>query len=149
MQHNGKISGFSGDYRWLSNFWISPIEFVDLVFPSSEHAYQAAKSEDHADWIRFTHITTPGKAKAAGRLIRVREGWDDMKIDVMHEILQVKFYDPTLKQKLLTTGDAELIEENTWGDSFWGICGGKGHNHLGKLLMQVRAELKEQHQIPF
>jgi len=46
-----------------------------------------------------------------------------------------------LAQKLVDTGARDLIEGNTWGDTFWGISGGKGENNLGKLLINQREEL--------
>ena len=65
-----------------------------------------------------------------------------MKIDIMRQVLKSKFtQNPELKAKLIATGDAELIEGNNWNDRFWGVCRGVGQNHLGKLLMEVRAEL--------
>jgi hypothetical protein len=59
----------------------------------------------------------------------------------MTEIIRLKFQNPGLKAKLLATGNQELIEGNTWGDCYWGVCEGNGQNHLGKILMQVREEL--------
>jgi hypothetical protein len=58
----------------------------------------------------------------------------------MRECLSQKFADPTLRARLLETGDRDLIEENTWNDRFWGVCRGHGGNHLGKLLMAIRTE---------
>ena len=64
----------------------------------------------------------------------------------MYEIVKDKFSrNPELRVKLLNTGDIELIEGNYWGDTFWGVCNGKGENHLGKILMRVRKELAEIH----
>jgi predicted NAD-dependent protein-ADP-ribosyltransferase YbiA (DUF1768 family) len=50
---------------------------------------------------------------------------------------------PELRVKLLNTGDLQLVEGNYWGDTFWGVCNGKGENHLGKILMRVRKELAD------
>jgi ribA/ribD-fused uncharacterized protein len=72
----------------------------------------------------------------------MRDDWNDIKIDVMRDLLQEKFSDDDLRELLLATGDAELIEGNTWNDYFWGVCLGEGQNWLGKLLMEVRKELK-------
>jgi hypothetical protein len=63
-----------------------------------------------------------------------------VKLDVMLGLLRRKFTQLDLRRQLLATGDAELIEDNDWGDHFWGVCMGVGENHLGKLLMQVRGE---------
>jgi predicted NAD-dependent protein-ADP-ribosyltransferase YbiA (DUF1768 family) len=62
----------------------------------------------------------------------------------MLHLLQQKFSDPVLKEKLLATGGAVLVEGNTWGDTFWGVYKRNGMNHLGRLLMKVRAECRGQ-----
>lgn len=146
MNYTGKIAGFFGEYRWLSNFWMIPIMMGPYRFPSAEHVYQAAKSENPSDWERFQHIETPGYAKKAGRLIKMRADWDDIKVEAMAEILEAKFTNPELRQKLLDTQNHELIEENNWGDSFWGNDPRykKGVNALGLLLMRERAKLRNQ-----
>ena len=60
----------------------------------------------------------------------------------MRELLELKFEKEPRKTWLLTTGDRELIEENHWGNTFWGVCNGIGENNLGNLLMVVRDKLK-------
>ena len=60
----------------------------------------------------------------------------------MKDLLFLKFSEEPLKNKLLETGDSELIEGNVWGDTFWGICNGQGSNMLGVLLTYVRHCLK-------
>jgi len=60
----------------------------------------------------------------------------------MTDLVRQKFSNPQLAKQLLDTKDFELIEGNTWGDTFWGVCSGKGQNNLGKILMQIRNELK-------
>lgn len=146
MEYTGKIAGFFGEYRWLSNFWMVPITMGPYTFPSAEHAYQAAKSLYPSDWERFQFIETPDYAKKAGRLLRMRDGWDDIKVMAMAEILEAKFTNPELRQKLLATQNHKLIEENNWGDSFWGNDPKrkKGVNALGLLLMRERAKLRGQ-----
>jgi hypothetical protein len=57
------------------------------------------------------------------------------------DILAAKFKEPWLRDQLIATGDAELIEGNTWNDTFWGVCNGKGSNFLGKALMDIRKKL--------
>ena len=66
-----------------------------------------------------------------------------MKLKVMEDILRIKFSIPKLKQDLLNTGEVELVEGNWWKDDFWGVCTEKGQNHLGKILMKLRKEFKE------
>jgi ribA/ribD-fused uncharacterized protein len=85
-----------------------------------------------------------GQSKKLGKRVELRPDWEDVKIDIMRQVLKSKFtQNPELKAQLIATGDAELIEGNNWNDRFWGVCRGKGQNHLGKLLMEVRAELMD------
>lgn len=142
MNQKPPITEFSGEHRWLSNFWMSPLEMYGWRFPSSEHAFQAAKSLDRADWIIIGTLSTPGQAKRYGkRFIQLRPDWEGIKVDAMGSILEAKFQNPDLRARLIATGDAELIEGNHWGDTFWGVCKGVGQNHLGKLLMELRQSL--------
>ncbi len=139
-----EIRGFFGEYRWLSNFWPAPVKMYGLEYPTVEHAYQAAKTldEEEREFIRLQ--STPGKAKRAGKTITVREDWETFKVGAMKILLERKFSIPHLKEKLLATGDALLVEENDWGDTFWGECRGTGQNILGKLLMEIRESLKNE-----
>lgn len=132
------IDRFQGQYRFLSNFWEHPIPYEGLEYRTSEHAYQAAKTTDLFERTCIQQAHTPGQAKRLGRRITIRPDWDAIKLDVMEEILNIKFADPKLKAMLLATGDQELIEGNTWNDTYWGICNGAGHNHLGRILMKIR-----------
>lgn len=132
------ITSFRDEHAFLSNFYDHPIEYKGKMWPTSEHAYQAMKSpyEHEQEWVR--EQGTPGKAKRAGQKIHLRDDWEEMKVPVMREILEIKFEDPELKQMLLDTGDARLVEGNAWHDVFWGMCDGKGKNWLGRLLMEIR-----------
>lgn len=136
------ISQFSEQYAFLSNFWPCKINYEGTVYDSAEHAYQAAKSL--LPWERqcIAAASTPGKAKRMGRKVTLRPDWDDVKIQVMSDIVSIKFQDQELAEMLLATGDEELVEGNHWNDTFWGICRGQGTNWLGKILMQVRAKLQ-------
>lgn len=137
-----KIESFSGDFRFLSNFSPVEIEFDGHLYKSVEHAYQAAKTLDENIRSSVREAETAGKAKKIGKKIPLREDWNDVKIDIMESLLRKKFNTLLFKQLLKNTGDAELIEGNTWGDEFWGVYNNYGHNHLGKLLMKIRDELK-------
>jgi N-glycosidase YbiA len=139
-----RIDSFSGRYRFLSNFFPCSVEYEGMPYPSTEHAYQAAKTTSSGlRFVLFTH-GTPGEAKKRGRGVPLRPDWEQIKLSVMLELLRKKFSNPELRDMLLATGDAELIEGNTWGDRFWGVCNGVGENHLGKLLMQVREEKRKE-----
>jgi ribA/ribD-fused uncharacterized protein len=140
-----RVFEFKGEYAFLSNFWGCTVIHEGINFPSSEHAYQAAKSFLPDEKLRISLLPTPGDAKRAGKRIVLRPDWEQVKISVMTEIVREKFTrNPHLGQYLIATGDAELFEGNSWHDFFWGvdIKNGKGENHLGKILMKVRTELK-------
>jgi len=142
-----KIDSFSGEYDWLSNFYPSKITMSDgLTYPSVEHAFQAHKTNVLSERKAFCSPSapTPGKAKRMGRKLKLRNDWEQIKIAVMKEAVWRKFEDPQLREKLLATGDAKLIEGNHWNDRFWGVCKGVGKNHLGQILMEVRNKIREQ-----
>lgn len=134
---------FRGKYWFLSNFYPAELEFKGLKYSTAEHAFQAAKAVSVFDeeWIRTAR--KPGEAKRRGRKVHVWADWERVKLNVMLAIAKAKFQNKELAEKLLATGDNELVEHNTWGDAFWGKCGEKGENHLGKILMQVRQELRD------
>lgn len=137
------IKGFSGEYDFLSNFYPVDIEYEGLIYPTSEHAYQAAKTNDIDSKIKIQKCYSAGSVKKMGRFVEIRDDWEAVKIDVMREILRLKFSNLRLKQMLLDTGDKYIEETNTWGDRFWGVCNGTGKNVLGNLLMQIRGELND------
>jgi ribA/ribD-fused uncharacterized protein len=135
------ISEFSGEHRFLSNFYPAKVVLDGLEFPTLENAYQAAKNFDIDRRKMFTTLT-PGKAKKEGQKTLKRPDWEGVKTLIMKILVKDKFTrNPELQKQLLATENAELIEGNTWGDTFWGVCNGKGQNHLGKILMEVREEL--------
>jgi ribA/ribD-fused uncharacterized protein len=120
-----------------------PIELGSVEYPSSEHAYQAAKTKDRTMRRKIACKKTAWEAKRLGQQVKLREDWEERKVEIMYRILRAKFTQhKELKQKLLDTGDAELIEGNSWKDYEWGVCEGKGKNLLGKLLMLLRDELR-------
>jgi ribA/ribD-fused uncharacterized protein len=144
------IDFFDGEYAFLSNFYNASCIFEGKLYPTVEHAFQAAKSLDHAerDWIAAAG--SPGLAKRLGRRINLRPDWEKIKFDVMEECLRSKFADPVLKKKLLATGDEELVEGNYWHDNTWGNCSCEkckdivGRNMLGNILMKLRTEFMEE-----
>jgi len=135
------INKFDGEYRWLSNFAPSLVVLDGVVYPTVEHAYQAAKTHP-SQREPFRH-GTPGQAKRLGQRVVMRADWELVKVAVMRELIEKKFLPRTiLGDKLVATGNEELIEGNTWGDRFWGVCGGVGRNQLGILLMDRRLFLR-------
>jgi len=131
------ISEFQGEFRFLSNFWPCKIYFEGMWYDSVEHAYQAAKTLDMDERLRISFLETPGKAKRAGKELKIRPDWEEIKIPIMRELLIKKFSHRELMFRLKKT-EGELIEGNNWGDTFWGVCKGQGQNILGKLLMEIR-----------
>ncbi len=144
------IGPFRGEYRFLSNFWPCRVEYEGVIYPSVEHAYQAAKTLDKSTRQRIGKAKTPGEAKRIGHRVPARPGWFWARPYVMRSLVEQKFrQDARLRQKLLDTGQEELIEWNTWHDQFWGrcaclACGEEGKNVLGEMLMDVRRCLAEQ-----
>ena len=137
-----KVDLFRGEYAFLSNFQKCNIEFEGDVYPTVEHAFQAAKTFDKEERKRILSFASPVIAKRIGRKVKLRPDWEYVKCDIMLLLLKKKFEDPELAEKLLATGDAELIEGNNHGDRFWGMVNGEGKNMLGKLLMEVRDDLR-------
>jgi ribA/ribD-fused uncharacterized protein len=134
-----KIAGFRGEYFFLSNFFLAKVKAGGLVFENNEAAFQSYKSKDRE---LFCHLE-PSAAKRKGRRVQLRPDWEEIKVEVMYNVVFFKFsQNPDLRDKLIATGDAELIEENNWRDRTWGTVNGVGKNLLGKILMRVREELK-------
>lgn len=137
------ITSFSGEYDFLSNFYEVPVSYT-YTYGNAEAAYQAQKAINRDEAFEFIKYP-PGKAKRMGRKIKLRPDWEDVKLDVMRDIVFAKFFqNPELASRLLATGDRELVEGNDWHDTFWGVDlkTGAGQNNLGKILMELREELK-------
>lgn len=139
------IDSFTGDHRFLSNFWPCRVEFDGQVYTSVEHAYVAAKVLDPVVRDLIKNCATAGQVKRLGRKLPLRADWEAVKLSVMESLIRQKFNDPGLGSRLKATGEQELVEGNHWGDTFWGVCDGVGQNHLGKLLMKVRNEITQNH----
>lgn len=139
-----KILGFKGEYRFLSNFWPSPIFYKEKNWPTAEHAYQAMKSKNESDhWDIIIQAKTPYDAKKMGKNLPIRNDWNSIKEHVMYEIVYCKFsQNEILKKLLLNTKNSYIEETNHWGDTFWGVCDGVGKNKLGNILMKIREELE-------
>lgn len=141
------IDKFDGEYRFLSNFYTCSVIYDGYSYASAEHAYQAAKSLSHRQRLLIASQSTPGQAKRMGGNVELRPAWNKKRMTIMHKIVSKKFEMNTpIRQRLLKTSGALLIEGNNWGDTFWG-CVKKdgewfGDNNLGIVLMMVRQELQ-------
>lgn len=146
---DNKISKFRGKYSFLSNFYPCIIEYEGITFPSAEHAFQAAKVLDTDKRITMAVCPTPADAKHFGRHLPLRGDWDQVKVSVMKAIVKDKFtrnraYRTNIQKLLLDTADMYLEEGNSHGDRFWGTVNGVGENWLGKILMEVREEIRKE-----
>jgi len=142
------IDDFRGEYRWLSNFGANTFVWRGVWWKTSEHAYQAAKTDDPAAFAAIRAATTAREARRMGQEVRLRATWEGEKLGVMREVVTAKFeQNQALVERLLATGDRPLIEGTTWHDNFWGTCrcsrcGDHGRNELGTLLEELRARFR-------
>lgn len=155
------INSFKGRWSFLSNFYPVEIEYEGIKYPSVEHYYVAMKIKndqqingqyisymDCRELISKIPADKAGVVKRFGRTLKIRKDWDDIKLSIMLWGVREKFKNDDLKEMLLSTDEEDLIEGNNWHDNFFGVCNcgpcsGKGLNNLGKILMQVRKEIKE------
>lgn len=130
----------------FSNFAAFAVQYNGLLWPTSEHAYQAAKFDDAELKEKIRQATTPQEAYdiAHQHEDMVRATWDAEKVKVMESVVRAKVEQHVLVQrKLLESGDARIVEDSPT-DSFWGWGPDKqGKNHLGKILMMLRSELQK------
>lgn len=143
------IVGFSNEYQFMSNFYENaPTTVGGVEYRNSEAAYQAGRAGTLLEESAFSGLDPASARRMGHHGIRTRGDWESMKLERMKQCVRAKFFGNLgLAWKLVQTGDAELCELNTWGDEFWGMFptpeGGRGQNHLGKILMEVRRELRE------
>lgn len=137
-----EIKGFFNEYRFMSNFHFVEVEYEGMKYRTTEHAYQAAKFADPVMRYTIQQLLRPGDARKYGQAKGMREDWDQVKYDIMYDLNLQKYANPELGRLLLATGDAYLEETNWWGDVYWGVCKGVGQNNLGKILMNIREELR-------
>jgi ribA/ribD-fused uncharacterized protein len=148
------IVRFRGRWSLLCNFHPAPVAWQGITYPTSEHAFNAGKTFDAILRRRIALAPTPQVAKRLGRRYPLRPDWDiAVRYDVMREVLHAKFTQhPFRRELLLSTGEAHLTEGNTWHDQHWGnctcgirpACDLPGLNYLGRMLMQLRDELRRQ-----
>lgn len=145
------IGPFTGDYDFLSNFYSVGIIFKGHPYPTVEHAYVAAKTFDLdlQKKIRSYPAKNAGYVKVLGRSFRIRKDWEEVKEEIMRDLVIQKFYKHDLLKKLLEETDPhKLVEVNYWHDNYWGDCHCRkckdifGQNKLGKILMNVRQNIK-------
>lgn len=151
------IAEFQGKYRPLSNFWYKDVYLPDdrLVYPTNEHAYQAAKTYDLDLRNRIRLAESPSDAKYLGHMLDLRAGWNNDRRNVMLHLTRIKYSYSDMEELLLSTGTQKLVEGNAWHDNYFGVCNCQsctqerakeeptlGKNWLGKILMLVRLEIQ-------
>lgn len=138
------ISQFNGNYHWLSNFYNCIVELDDRLYPSVEHAYQSAKSDDKNWKLECQTNISAGTIKRLGKEVEIVDDWETKKIYIMAKLINQKFNREPFKSFLLATNDEVIQEGNYWGDKFWGIDlkTGEGLNILGKMVMNKRNLLR-------
>ena len=143
MKPKPPILGFQGKYRFLSNFYPCKVFLDGVRYRTVEHAYQASKFEDKKIRRQIKDCDSPSLAKHLARKLKkdTVPQTKRQRIWNMDRLLSQKFFhdlNPVLFRKLARTEGRELLEVNTWGDTFWGRCNGKGENQLGITLSNVR-----------
>ncbi len=140
------IDAFAGEYLFLSNFAAAPTPHRGWLYPTSEHAFAAAKTTDAAAIAAIRETRDPARAKRIGRAAPLVEGWEaGGKFAAMDEVVRAKFdNNPELAGRLVATQGCLLVEGNTWHDQIWGSCRCDEHldipgaNALGVILMATR-----------
>ena len=143
------IDTFSGEYLFLSNFAAAPTPHRGWLYPTSEHAFAAAKTRDAAAVAAIRDTDDPAEAKRIGRAAPLVEGWAaGGKFAAMEEVVRAKFdHNTDLARRLVGTEGSLLVEGNTWHDQIWGSCRCDEHcdipgaNALGVILMTARLRL--------
>ena len=129
----------------FSNFAAFPVRLKGVDWPTTEHYFQAQKfpGTKHEEEVRRADSPTTAARIGRDRSRPIRPDWEAVKDDVMREAVRAKFRQhPSLRSLLLSTGQAYLIE-HTRNDAYWGDGGdGTGKNMLGRILMEVREELR-------
>jgi ribA/ribD-fused uncharacterized protein len=140
------IAKFKKEYAWLSNFAPVKIKLFEIIYPSVEHAYMSMKSND-LEWKKFCSDlkNTASIVKRKSKEIKLKEDWNDIKVDIMRSCIEQKFSQEPYKTLLLNTKNEYIQEGNWWNDDFWGfdLKKNKGENILGKIIMDIRKKLYE------
>lgn len=142
------IMNFRGEFLFLSNFYTGKkFMYKGYYFTNTEAAFHAEKCIER---ISEFSMLGPSESKRLGRRVLLRKDWEEVKDQVMYDICYAKFtQDVNLMNKLLATGDKELVEGNSHNDKCWGMTYSKpfqewrGDNRLGIVLMKLRTHLRE------
>jgi ribA/ribD-fused uncharacterized protein len=139
------IVSFRKEYSFLSNFYKCSFVYKNIIFDSSERAFQWEKIESDSDKLLVLETKSTSEVKKLAGILKMRSDWESVKCNIMYEILLQKFSNELLKKLLLDTIGHKLVEGNSWHDNFWGDCFCTrckkkiGKNNLGFILQRVRS----------
>lgn len=150
---NSPITSFRGPHFFLSNFAPARVTVDGIVYATVEHAFQASKTHINTERAPIWRARTPDEAKRLGRAVSLRHDWESIKVYILAELLEQKFNNPVLANRLMMTFPRDLIEVNDWGDTYWGVSRTEGarlmgQNMLGQLLMARREKLANAGHVP-
>lgn len=147
LDNDRQVFFYEQDFYVLSNFSAFTLDWCGIRFDTSEAAYHWEKFAGYESDVQDMICEAPSahaafKIAESQKMFR-RPDWDEAKVCIMRRILFAKAdQHEYVRRKLLDTGNRELIE-NSWRDDFWGWGPNRdGQNMLGKLWMEVRAELR-------
>lgn len=123
------IDNFIGEYSFLSNDFLHDVVMEGMIYPSTSHAFSAAKTLNQLDRARIRDTKDANKAKQISETLDPRYDWDDLRDTIMFSLLEEKFASTELRKKLMATNNAEIITHDD-------------NNYLGRFLMQLRKEIK-------
>ena len=137
---------FRDKYAFLSNIYSCPVHYDGETFPCVETAFQYAKTHDASQFTDNNgHFVDGFTARKIGRSVKLPDDWKNERLTVMYELLEDKFCNnENMRRALKGTGNIFIQEDNTWGDTFWGVCQGKGYNMLGRMIMEIRQTIQDE-----
>jgi ribA/ribD-fused uncharacterized protein len=149
LQSKNAIIDFTGEHSYLSNSYLCNIEYDNICFCSVEHAFQFIKTSDYECKNKIKHAPTPALAKKYGSQSPIVDGWGKIRLDIMYDLLKIKFKDIVLVACLLRTGSRIIVDGNTDGENYWGafIKNNKviGKNKLGMMLIKLRRRFRHEY----
>ena len=145
-QRGEQIRALTDEYAFLSNDFPAPLVFeghdggAERQYASVTHAYHALTMASPEDFAAIADAPTAADARERARTTALREDWDEeRKLRLMRDLVFTKFSsDPQLMAQLISLQGCHIEHGNDWGDTYWGIVGGQGENHLGRILMHTR-----------
>lgn len=148
LDTTGDVVGcYEREFYTFSNFSSFQVEWRGQLWPTSEHAYQAAHffetAPELAASIHAMHSAHEAFVTAKENGDKTRKDWEAVKIGIMEDICRHKLAQHEyVRTQLLKTADVLIVEDSPV-DSFWGWgADRKGRNELGKVWMRLRDELR-------